>query len=99
MKTLAFPLIIEAHREDGGFLAYFPSLLGCRAWGETWEAAARNAEEALSVHIETLAANGDVVPESRDIDDYRSRLRQIAARRSFNGLSSDALMKLTRGDD
>jgi predicted RNase H-like HicB family nuclease len=31
-KTLVYALTIEAHPEDGGFLAYFPSLPGCQTW-------------------------------------------------------------------
>jgi predicted RNase H-like HicB family nuclease len=37
---------------------------GCQTWGETYEAAVRNAEEALAVFVETLIANGDPVPEA-----------------------------------
>jgi predicted RNase H-like HicB family nuclease len=62
-KILAYPLTIERHPEEGGYLAFYPSLPGCRAWGETFEAAGRNAEEALALFIETLAANGDPTPE------------------------------------
>ncbi|HKI14981.1 MAG TPA: type II toxin-antitoxin system HicB family antitoxin [Roseiarcus sp.] len=58
-----YPLTIEAHPQDGGYLAYFPTLPGCQTWGDTYEAAVRNAEEALAVYIETLIANGDPVPE------------------------------------
>ena len=60
----AYPLTIEAPPEDGGYLAYFPTLPGCHTWGETFEAAVRNAEEALAVYIETLIVNGDPVPEA-----------------------------------
>jgi predicted RNase H-like HicB family nuclease len=59
-----YPLTIEAQPQDGGYLAYFPTLLGCQTWGETYEAAVRNAEEALAVFVETLIANGDPVPEA-----------------------------------
>ena len=58
-----YPLTIEAQPQDGGYLAYFPILPGCQTWGDTYEAAVRNAEEALAVYIETLIANGDPVPE------------------------------------
>ena len=67
-KTLAYPLVIERHETDGGYLAYFPSLPGCQTWGETYEAAAQNAEEALAVFIETLASNGDPIPHSLAFD-------------------------------
>jgi antitoxin HicB len=63
LKTFSYPLTVEAHPEDGGFLAFFPSLPGCQTWGESYEAAVRNAEEALTLFIETLAANGDPIPE------------------------------------
>ncbi len=58
-----YPLTIEAQLQDDGYLAYFPTLPGCQTWGDTYEAAVRNAEEALAVYIETLIANGDPVPE------------------------------------
>jgi len=45
------------------YLAYFATLPGCQTWGDTCEAAVRNAEEAVAVYIETLIANGDPVPE------------------------------------
>jgi predicted RNase H-like HicB family nuclease len=60
----AYPLTIEAHPEDGAYLAYFPTLPGCQTWGETYEAAVRKAEEAVAVYIQTLIANGDPVPET-----------------------------------
>jgi antitoxin HicB len=60
----SYPLTIEAHPDDGGNLAYFPTLPGCQTWGATYEEAVRNAEEALAVFIETLIANGDPVPEA-----------------------------------
>ncbi len=59
-----YPLTIEAHPEDSGYLAYFPTLPGCQTWGDTYEAAVRNTEEALAVYIETLIANGDPIPEA-----------------------------------
>jgi antitoxin HicB len=63
IKTLAYALKIERQPEDDGYLAHFPALPGCQTWGDTFEEAVRNAEEALSVYIETLAANGDPIPE------------------------------------
>ncbi len=68
LKTLAYPLSIESCEDEGGYLAVFPTLPGCQTWGETYEAAVRNAEEALSLYIETLVANGDPVPETTAIE-------------------------------
>jgi antitoxin HicB len=67
-KVLTYPVTIEPYPEEGGFLAFYPSLPGCQAWGETYEAAVRNAEEALALFIETLAANGDTIPEPPSVE-------------------------------
>ena len=66
-KPLAYSLQIEPHPDDGGYLAYFPALPGCQTWGETYESAVLNAEEALSLYIETLVQNGDALPEETDM--------------------------------
>ncbi|MFI4960304.1 MAG: type II toxin-antitoxin system HicB family antitoxin [Hyphomicrobiales bacterium] len=52
---------MEEH--DGGYLAYFPALPGCNTWGVSYEEAVRNAREAVSLYLETLADNGDPIPE------------------------------------
>jgi predicted RNase H-like HicB family nuclease len=49
--VLTFELSAEAHPEDGVYLAYFPTLTGRQTWGETYEAAVRNAKQALAVYI------------------------------------------------
>ncbi len=67
-KTLSYPLRIERHAADGGYLAHFPDLPGCQTWGETYEAAVANAEEALALYLETLLANGDPVPDVSEIE-------------------------------
>jgi antitoxin HicB len=56
-------LKLEA-REDG-YLAYFPALRGCHTWGRTYEEAVKHAEEALTLYLETLAENGQPIPEER----------------------------------
>lgn len=61
--SLSYPLTVERHPEEGGYLAYFPTLPGCQTWGDTFEEAVQNAEEALSIYVETLIANGDPLPE------------------------------------
>ena len=42
-QTLAYPLRIEPHPEEGGIVAYFPDLLSCQTWGDSYEAAALSA--------------------------------------------------------
>ena len=67
-KTTTYPIKIEAYPGDGGYLAYFPALPGCQTWGDTFETAVRNAEEAVTLYVETLIANGDPLPEPQSID-------------------------------
>lgn len=67
-KTLTYPLTVEHHPEEKGYLAYFPALPGCQTWGDTFEQAVRNAEEALGVYLETLTVNGDPLPEANLIE-------------------------------
>ena len=61
--TRTYTLAIEKHPE--GYLAHFPALAGCHTWASTYEEAVVNAEEALAVYLETLANNGDPIPEER----------------------------------
>ncbi len=68
LTTLAYPLVIERHETDGGYLAYFSSLPGCQTWGDKYETDAHNAGEALAVFIETLASNGDSIPDPSVFD-------------------------------
>ena len=61
-KTLTYSLMIEAHPDEGGYLAYFPALPGCNTWGATYEETVKNAEEALVGYLETLQINGHTFP-------------------------------------
>ena len=66
-QTLAYPLRIESHPKEGGYLAYFPDLPGGHTWGDSFEAVALNAQEALNLYLETLLANGDPLPVVSEI--------------------------------
>ncbi len=65
-RTRTFALTVE--REEGGYLAHFASLPGCHSWGASFEEAVSNAEEALALYLETLAADGVAIREGRGID-------------------------------
>ena len=54
--------VILEREEDGGFHAFVPALKGCHTEGNTEEVALANAQEAISVHIESLKAHGEPVP-------------------------------------
>ena len=56
-----YSLTIERHAD--GYLAFFPALPGCNTWAPTHEGAIKNAEEALSLYLDTLAEHGDPIPK------------------------------------
>ena len=47
-----------------GFSAYVPDLPGCIATGETKQAAEQNIYEAIIFHLEGLAEDGELLPET-----------------------------------
>ena len=63
MKTSTRTYTLTIEKYPDGYLAYFPALAGCHTWGRTYEEAVAHAEEALAVYLETLADNGDPIPE------------------------------------
>jgi predicted RNase H-like HicB family nuclease len=68
-RLFAYPLRIERVADEDGYLAYFPDLPGCQTWGDSYEAATKNAEEALAVYVETLIADGDTLPEPASFEE------------------------------
>lgn len=57
-----FTVIIEKG-DDGYFVVHCPALQGCWSQGKTREEAMMNAREAIELHLESLIANGEPVPE------------------------------------
>ena len=54
----AYAVVIEG--DPGSFSAYVPALPGCIATGRTLE---QRIREAIRLHIESLRAHGEPVPE------------------------------------
>ena len=69
MKVSSRTYTLSIERYDDGYIAYFPALPGCHTCGKTYEAAVRNAEEALALYLETLAAHGDRFPDDQSINE------------------------------
>jgi predicted RNase H-like HicB family nuclease len=69
MKVSSRTYTLSIERHEDGYLAYFPALRGCHTWGTTYEAAVRNAEEALEAYLETLVAHGDPIPDDQAISE------------------------------
>ena len=57
---MKFKIVLEKD-EEGGFVATVPSLPGCVSQGETEEEALANIKEAISLHMESLAADGQPI--------------------------------------
>jgi len=67
MKWYTFDVRIEKEPEDGGYLAYSPTLPGCFSNGRTVEEARANIREAIQQHLESLQAHGLAVPQSDNL--------------------------------
>lgn len=67
MSHAFYPAVIE--RAGDGFSVFFPDLDGCVSAGETAQAAALNAEEALAAHLIDMAQRGERAPDPSDIAD------------------------------
>lgn len=64
MKYFSFEVVIEQEPEGEGYSAYSPTLPGCFSNGKTIEEAKRNIREAIQLHIESLLAHGQSVPQN-----------------------------------
>lgn len=49
--------------ESGGFVVEVPSLPGCYSQGDTYDEALANIREAINLHIESMIAHGEEVPD------------------------------------
>lgn len=58
-----YEVIIYWSKADDAFVAEVPQLEGCAAHGGSQEEALRNAQDAISLWIETAKEFGDPIPE------------------------------------
>jgi len=66
MALVFYPAIIE--RSADGFGVFFPDLPGCVSAGDTVQEAARNAAEALDMHLMGMAEDGEEAPAPSELD-------------------------------
>jgi antitoxin HicB len=64
MKFYTFEIVIEREPEDDGYAAYSPTLPGCFSNGKTIEEAKQNIRDAIRLHIESLLAHGQPIPQN-----------------------------------
>ena len=60
---LKYEVIIYWSMEDEAYIAEVPQLAGCAAHGDSQEEALRNAQDAISLWLETAREFGDPIPE------------------------------------
>jgi predicted RNase H-like HicB family nuclease len=65
--------------EPGAYGISFPDLPGCVSAGDTLQEVARNAEEALQMHVDAMIDEGMPVPEPRALDQIEadSEVREV----------------------
>lgn len=61
MRKYSYPAVFEPGED--GYGVYFPDLPGCISFGETFEKAQREAEDALGLHLYGMEKDGEVIPE------------------------------------
>jgi len=64
MKYYTFEIVIEKESENGGYAAYSPTLPGCFSNGKTIEEAKQNIRETIRLHLESLLAHGQPIPQN-----------------------------------
>lgn len=64
---IKYPAIIEQDVDGKSYNVQFPDLKGCLTYGATLEEAKENAQEALSVYLESLDSRSKDIPCASDI--------------------------------
>ena len=87
-----YPVEIHYSAEDEGFIATFPDLPGCSAWGAT-EAEALNESQAAAAWLKACKAAGNPIPKPSNPAneaDYSGRFVMRIPRRLHADLSLGA---------
>lgn len=66
MSEYQYTIILHPDPEEGGYTVTVPSLPGCIIQGDTLEEAIAMAKDAIGLHIESLIADGEPIPEERE---------------------------------
>jgi predicted RNase H-like HicB family nuclease len=68
MAKRTYPIMLEP-AASGGYGVIFPDFDGCVSFGVDAGTAMKNAEEALSLHIEGMAEDGEPLPDATEMRD------------------------------
>jgi predicted RNase H-like HicB family nuclease len=61
-NILKYDVVFE-EQSEGGYTVTVPSLPGCISEGDTFEEAKSNIAEAITAYLESLAMDGEEIPE------------------------------------
>jgi len=64
-----YRVLVAVEKGPGHYSAYAPEVPGCVATGKTRDETLRNMREALQMHLEGMAEDGDEMPLSAGPDD------------------------------
>ena len=67
MTRYTYSVILIPDTESGGYVVEVPALPGCVTQGETLEEALAMAENAISMWIRDMAADGEAIPIEREV--------------------------------
>ncbi len=66
MRTLTYEIVIEQETDQkAGYSVYCPDLPGCFSNGGSAAEAKNNMAEAMALHLESLIAHGNPIPQPR----------------------------------
>jgi predicted RNase H-like HicB family nuclease len=65
MSEYQYTVILYPEPDEGGYSVTVPALPGCVTQGETLEEAIAMAKDAIRLHVETLRAEGEPIPEEQ----------------------------------
>lgn len=64
-----YAVVIEK-APDSNYGAYVPDLPGCVSVGDTLDEVARNIQEAIEFHLDSMRRDGDTIPEPTTLVQY-----------------------------
>lgn len=71
MSTVIYVAVVEGD-QDRGYSAFFPDLPGCVTAAETMVELPSAARDALSLHLQGMAEDGDAFPEPTALEDIKA---------------------------
>ncbi|MCR0985269.1 type II toxin-antitoxin system HicB family antitoxin [Roseomonas populi] len=100
MPTRYYPAILE--QAPAGFSVFFPDFPGCVSDGTSTEHAAREAEQALALHIRGRIEDGNAIPdptllESVERDPEAEEFARILVRAELPGRAVRANITMEEG--